>query len=57
MSGVILWNVMGVSIFVLFAYNVIAAEVLSESESETNEYDSFEQPRIWSTMLEDMTIK
>lgn len=33
----------------------VAIDVLDESESDTHE--SFEQPEIWSSLLEELTIK
>lgn len=47
-------------VFLSFVFNlnsnhVIAVELSSESESEIHE--SFEHPQIWSTLLEEMTIK
>lgn len=59
MSGVTVWNVICVTISIYFLYNnfhngIDAFEIM-QSESEI--HDSFERPQIWSTLLEEMTIK
>lgn len=51
-SIILLYFVYGLSFICLTA---VAVNVLDESESDTHE--SFEQPMIWSSILEELTIK
>lgn len=61
MDITISWKLIGITLF-YFVYclnyncsTAVAFDVLDESESHSDE--SFEQPKIWSSLLEELTIK
>lgn len=56
------WNLIGLTVmYVMYCWNcnhlmAVAIDVLDESESDDIN-ESFEQPQIWSSLLEELTIK
>lgn len=61
MHNIMSWNVFNVVFYLYFAYylcydqSVDAFQHFVENESDMS--DSFEQPKIWSSLLEEITIK
>lgn len=56
------WKLIGFALFYLIyhlncnCYTAVAIDLPDESESDALD-ESFEQPRIWSSLLEELTIK
>lgn len=54
------WNVIGYVIFLYFVYDIAYNQVVVASdgvESESDVNESFEQPKIWSSLLEESALK
>lgn len=57
MVGVKVWNIFSIvfSLCFVYGFNYCGVNAIN-SKSESDLYDSFEHPQIWSTLLEQMTI-
>lgn len=54
------WNVIGYVIFIVFVCNIIfnrSVIAFDGNESESDVDESFERPKIWSSLLEELAIK
>lgn len=60
MHSIMLFNTVFCLYFAYYLCNdqsVDAFESFIGNESDMHEHDSFEQPKIWSSLLEELTIK
>lgn len=57
MDTVLSWKLIGITIFVYYLNCNLSTAVAGNIESESDVHDSFEQPKIWSPLLEELAIK
>lgn len=63
MAIIVSWKFIGFVLFYLVyhlncnCHTAVAIDLSDKSESDIVVDESFEQPRIWSSLLEEMTIK